>query len=167
MGENGRKILVAVDDGEESSYALSWCIQNLLSDNHQNYKDTLILLFAKRPLPVYSGIGHDISPTVIASGEKYANEVAEKVMGKATQICKDFNDQITVETMAEHGDPRDVICDVAERLKVDFLVVGSRDYGPLKRVFPNSVSNHCAKNVRCCPVLIVKKPNSNSDNAHH
>ncbi|EYU37244.1 hypothetical protein MIMGU_mgv1a026749mg [Erythranthe guttata] len=167
MGEKGRKILVAVDKGEESSYALSWCLENLLSENHQNYKDTLILLFAKTPLPIYSGMdttGHVTSPSIIASVEKYANEVAEKVMCKATQICKDFNDQITMETMVEHGDPRDVICDVAERFKVDFLVVGSRGYGIIKRAFLGSVSNHCAQNVKC-PVVIVKKPKS--DNADH
>ncbi|EYU37242.1 hypothetical protein MIMGU_mgv1a018594mg [Erythranthe guttata] len=67
--------------------------------------------------------------------------------------------------MPEHGDPRDVICDVTERLKVDFLVMGTRVYGPLKRVFSDSVSNHRAKNVQSCPVLIVKKPKAN--NADH
>lgn len=40
--------------------------------------------------------------------------------------------------MVEHGDPRDVICEVAERLKVDFLVVGSHGYGVIKRLIPFS-----------------------------
>ncbi|EYU37243.1 hypothetical protein ABFS82_02G092600 [Erythranthe guttata] len=167
MAAKGRKILVAVDESEESTYALSWCLKNLVSDNQQNYKDTLILLFAKtHPLiyPVVDTTGYATSPSIIAIMEKYANELAEKVMADATQICKDFNDQITVETMVEHGDPRDVICDVAERFKVDFLVVGSHGYGIIKRAFLGSVSSHCAQNVKC-PVLIVKKPNS--DNADH
>lgn len=41
--------------------------------------------------------------------------------------------QVKVETMVENGDPRDVICEVAERLKVDFLVLGSHGYGLIKR----------------------------------
>ena len=56
MAENeskGRKILVAVDEGEESMYALSWCLGNITI---QNSKDTIVLLYAKPPLAVYSGL---------------------------------------------------------------------------------------------------------------
>lgn len=45
-----RKILVAVDEGEESSYALSWCLKNIVAENS---KDTLILLYSKQPPPLY------------------------------------------------------------------------------------------------------------------
>ncbi|KAK4402133.1 hypothetical protein Sango_0954000 [Sesamum angolense] len=71
---------------------------------------------------------------------------------------------VTVEMVVEYGDPRDVICEVAEKLKVDFLVMGSHGYGLIKRAFIGSVSNHCARNVKC-PVLVVKKPKSND--VHH
>lgn len=54
MAEKGRKILVAVDEGDESTYALSWCLNNLIS--HRNPEDTLILLFAKKPIAVYSAM---------------------------------------------------------------------------------------------------------------
>lgn len=39
-----RKILVAVDESEESMHALSWCLENVVSEN---LKDTLVLLHAK------------------------------------------------------------------------------------------------------------------------
>lgn len=48
-----RRILVAVDEGEESTYALSWCLKNVISDNS---KDTLILLYAKPPRPVFTAL---------------------------------------------------------------------------------------------------------------
>lgn len=48
-----RKILVAVDEGEESSYALSWCLKNIVAENS---KDTLILLFSKQPPPLYPAL---------------------------------------------------------------------------------------------------------------
>lgn len=57
----------------------------------------------------------------------------------------------------ENGDPRDVICEMAEKLAADVLVMGSHGYGLIKRAFLGSVSNYCAQNVKC-PVLIVKKP---------
>ena len=51
MAENERRILVAVDEGEESMYALTWCVKNLV---FQNSKDTLILLYVKPPRAIYS-----------------------------------------------------------------------------------------------------------------
>lgn len=61
MADNGkaRKVLVAVDEGEESKYALSWCITNVIQ---QNSKDTLVLLYVKPPRVVYTaldGTGED------------------------------------------------------------------------------------------------------------
>ncbi|OEL36594.1 hypothetical protein BAE44_0002388, partial [Dichanthelium oligosanthes] len=45
--------------------------------------------------------------------------------------------------LVESGDPRDVICDAADKLGVDLLVMGSHGYGFIQRAFLGSVSNHC------------------------
>ncbi|XP_073158323.1 universal stress protein PHOS32-like [Henckelia pumila] len=158
--EKGRTILVAVDEGDESAYALSWCLKNVVSD--RDPRDTILLLYAKPARVTYAAMdatGYLFSPDVIATMDRYGNDVANSVMDKAKLVCKDLNDQVRVETRVEHGDPRDVICEVADQLKVDCLVMGSHGYGVIKRAFLGSVSNHCAQNVRC-PVLIVKKPKS-------
>ncbi|CAI9103510.1 OLC1v1002007C1 [Oldenlandia corymbosa var. corymbosa] len=155
----GRKILVAVDEGEESGYALRWCLNNIVN---QDSKDALVLLFAKPPRPVYSaldGSGYLFSADILETMERYSNEVADQVMEKAKNSCAGLNDDIKVETKVVNGDPRDVICQVAERLNVDLVVMGSHGYGLIKRAFLGSVSNHCAQNLKC-PVLIVKKPKS-------
>ncbi|KAK9050342.1 hypothetical protein SSX86_009531 [Deinandra increscens subsp. villosa] len=152
-----RKILVAIDEGEESTYALSWCLKNFVSENS---KDILVLLYVKPPHVVYSaldGTGYLFSQDIIATMDKYRNEVAETVIEKAKKLCKDSLQDVKVETRVEIGDPRDVICDVAEKMGVDMVVVGSHGYGLIKRAFLGSVSNHCAQNSKC-PVLIVKRP---------
>uniref|UniRef100_A0A0V0H6E0 Putative universal stress protein A-like n=1 Tax=Solanum chacoense TaxID=4108 RepID=A0A0V0H6E0_SOLCH len=151
-----RKILVAVDESEESSYALSWCIENIITGNSN---DTLILLYSIPPRAVYStldGTGYLFSSDILATMERYSSEVAQCVMEKAKRACEALNG-VKVETIVEHGDARDVICQAAEKLHVDMLVMGSHGYGVIKRAFLGSVSNHCAQNVKC-PVLIVKKP---------
>ncbi|XP_015055509.1 universal stress protein A-like protein isoform X2 [Solanum pennellii] len=151
-----RKILVAVDESEESSYALSWCIENILTGNSN---DTLILLYSVPPRAVYStldGSGYLFSSDILATMERYSTGVAQCVMKKAKRACEALNG-VKVETIVEHGDARDVICQAAEKLQVDMLVMGSHGYGVIKRAFLGSVSNHCAQNVKC-PVLIVKKP---------
>ncbi|KAJ6669973.1 ADENINE NUCLEOTIDE ALPHA HYDROLASES-LIKE SUPERFAMILY PROTEIN [Salix viminalis] len=68
-------------------------------------------------------------------------------------MCREQFQDVKVETMIKHGDPRDFICQIAEKLHVDMLVMGSHGYGVIKRAFLGSVSNHCAQNVKC-PVLI-------------
>lgn len=149
---------MAVDEGEESKYALSWCLKNVV---HQN--DLVILLYAKPPRVVYTamdGTGYMFSTDIVSSMERYSNEVAQSVMEKATRLCKDLTD-VEVETRIENGDARDVICQVAEKSHVDLVVMGSHGYGIIKRAFLGSVSNHCAQNLKC-PVLIVKKPKSDT-----
>ncbi|KAH7865247.1 hypothetical protein Vadar_004141 [Vaccinium darrowii] len=152
----GRKILVAVDEGEESSYALSWCLKNIVAENS---KDTLILLYSKHPPTLYPPM---VGMEIMASVEKYSSEVAESVMEKAKSLCKEVHD-VKVETKVERGDPRDVICQMTEKLAVDMVVMGSHGYGMIKRAFLGSVSNYCVQNVKC-PVLIVKRPKSTTPN---
>ncbi|OMP10948.1 Universal stress protein A [Corchorus olitorius] len=128
-----RKILVAVDEGEESMYALSWCLKNVIS---QNSKDTLFLLYAKPPRVVYSsldGTGYLFSADILASIDKYSNDVAACVIEKAKKMCREQADEIKVEVRVESGDPRDVICEVAEKIKADVLVMGTHGYGLIKR----------------------------------
>ncbi|RDX91571.1 Universal stress protein A-like protein, partial [Mucuna pruriens] len=169
MAEDERRILVAVDEGEESLYALSWCLKNLV---FQNSKDTLILLYVKPPRVVYSafdGTGYLFSSDITATMERYSQQVADSVLEKAKRLCNNIqnlhisieflNMVVKVETRAENGDPRDVICQMAQKLGVDILVMGSHGYGLIKRAFLGSVSNHCAQNVKC-PIMIVKKPKS-------
>jgi hypothetical protein len=53
----GRRIVVAVDGGEESMHALSWCLANVVSaPTAGGAEDTVVLLNAKRPLPVYAAM---------------------------------------------------------------------------------------------------------------
>nr|GEV53396.1 universal stress protein A-like protein [Tanacetum cinerariifolium] len=156
MATKERKILVAVDEGEESAYALSWCLKNVVNENS---KDTIVLLYVKPPQVVYTaldGTGYLFSPDIIATMDKYRNEVADTVIDKAKKLCKDLQD-VKVETRVEVGDARDVICNAAEKMGVDMVVLGSHGYGLIKRAFLGSVSNHCAQNIKC-PVLIVKRP---------
>ncbi|KNA03424.1 hypothetical protein SOVF_209320, partial [Spinacia oleracea] len=47
-----KKIVVAVDESEESMYALSWCLNNVVSVSQQNsVSPTLVLLYVKPSPP--------------------------------------------------------------------------------------------------------------------
>ncbi|KAF8392566.1 hypothetical protein HHK36_022911 [Tetracentron sinense] len=124
-----RKILVAVDEGEESKYALSWFIENVIS---QNSKDTLILLYAKPNRVVYPALdgtgrrghseGYLFSSDIIASMEKYSKGVADCVIEKAKKLCSGLPN-VKIETRVENGDAREVICEMAEKVGADLVIL--------------------------------------------
>ncbi|XP_010259333.1 PREDICTED: universal stress protein PHOS32-like [Nelumbo nucifera] len=151
-----RRVMVAVDESEESMYALSWCLKNLIPPDAQT---TLILLYAKPPPPVYSsldGTGYLFASDVIATMEKYSRDLADSVMERAEAIFKNHSN-IKVEKKVGSGDAREVICMTVEKFGADLLVMGSHGYGFFKRTVLGSVSDYCAKHAKC-PVLIVKRP---------
>jgi nucleotide-binding universal stress UspA family protein len=61
----------------------------------------------------------------------------------------------TVETSVETGEPGFVLCERAEALGADVVVVGSRGRGAIKRVLLGSVSTYVVHNAPC-PVLVVR-----------
>jgi len=60
-----------------------------------------------------------------------------------------------VERVVETGDAATVICQVAERLDVDVIVVGSHGRTGLSRLFLGSVSEHVVRHAPC-PVLVIR-----------
>lgn len=54
-----RRIVVAVDESEESLSALRWCLRNLVRPapgDGSGAKDTIVLLYARPTPPVYSAV---------------------------------------------------------------------------------------------------------------
>ncbi|XP_078160073.1 universal stress protein PHOS32-like isoform X1 [Carex rostrata] len=181
----GRKIVVAVDDGEESIFALQWCLRNFVSSSAttSSPRDTLVLVYARPSPPVYAAMdgtangrehhlfGTEIdfvpdfhvpaetaimfSAEITASLDKYSRDLADSIMDRAQKICKDYN--VKVDVKVTLGDAREVLCGTVERIKADVLVMGSHGYGFIKRALIGSVSDYCSKNAEC-PVLIVKRP---------
>jgi nucleotide-binding universal stress UspA family protein len=41
--------------------------------------------------------------------------------------------QVKAETLILNGEPKDMICEAAEQMQVDLLIVGSRGLGTIKR----------------------------------
>ncbi|KAG1338788.1 putative Universal stress protein A-like protein [Cocos nucifera] len=153
-----RRMVVAVDESEESTYALQWCLRNLIhpAGEGATARNTLILLYARPPPPAYSpldGTGYLFSDEVTASIDKYSKDLAVSVMERARNVCKNYSN-IKVEEKVRVGDARDVICEMVRKLGADLLVVGSHGYGFIKRAFLGSVSDHCARNAKCpCAVI--------------
>ncbi|KAL8089305.1 hypothetical protein AgCh_038926 [Apium graveolens] len=152
---NEKRILVAVDESEESIHALSWCLANLFPPRN----NVILFLLYVKPVPLYysiSAAGFPSSANVEAT-ENYGKYRATSVMSRAQAVCKQINTNIKVEKKVGTGDAKEVICAAVKALEADILVVGCHDYGVLKRTLLGSVSDYCSKHVKC-PTVVVKKP---------
>jgi nucleotide-binding universal stress UspA family protein len=85
---------------------------------------------------------------------EHQRQLAQALVDKAKAICAEHG--VDAETIIEVGDPKETICQAAEKLNVDLLILGSHSRGPIQRFFLGSVSNYCTHYAKC-PVLVVKK----------
>ncbi|KAH7294978.1 hypothetical protein KP509_27G027100 [Ceratopteris richardii] len=156
--EKGRTILVAVDEGEHSLYALEWALDTLLIGRLPN--DCVYILYVKPSHANLSGPAFVLTTEAVNSLERYDESIFQKVMESVGKMCGQRKVHFEVKVLT--GDPRDMITETAETLKATFLVMGSHGFGVIKRAFLGSVSDYCAHHVHC-PVVIVKKPESLDD----
>ncbi|EPS58073.1 hypothetical protein M569_16744, partial [Genlisea aurea] len=96
------------------------------------------------------------TPAVIESVKKGQEEFASRILARALNMCK--GKMVNAESIIVEGDPKDKICEAAEQLNVELVILGSRGLGAIKRwALLGSVSDYCAHHLHC-PVLIVKPP---------
>ncbi|KAM1052403.1 hypothetical protein ACFX2G_034451 [Malus domestica] len=62
-------------------------------------------------------------------------------MQKAKETCRDLRQDVKVETKVVNRDPKDVICQMAEQLRADVVVVGSQRLQRILHLLPQ----HCAR----------------------
>ncbi|XP_059646528.1 universal stress protein A-like protein isoform X2 [Cornus florida] len=153
------KVMVAVDESDESFYALKWALDNLFrsaaaaapDQPPANQDDQITVVHVQQPFQPYI---YPAGP-VVESVRKAQEETAAIILTRALQMCKER--MIKTETLILEGDPKDMICQATEQMHVDLLVMGSRGLSKIKRAFLGSVSDYCAHHAKC-PILIVKPP---------
>lgn len=167
MSGNLRSVIVAVDGSEESMNALIWALNNLKlrSPMADSTGGSFIVLHVQSPPSIAAGLNpgaipfggpSDLEvPAFTAAIEAHQRRITEAILDHALRICSENNVKANVKTHVVVGDPKEKICEVVENLQVELLVMGSRAFGPIKRMFLGSVSNYCNCYAQC-PVIIVK-----------
>jgi nucleotide-binding universal stress UspA family protein len=91
-------------------------------------------------------------PGSSASSSQSSPEAVARLLGQAQE---QFASQgIVTEVIERQGQPAFVICDVADELNADLIVMGCRGVGLIEEVQSESVTNRVI-NLSPCPVLIV------------
>ncbi|XP_057765762.1 universal stress protein A-like protein isoform X2 [Salvia miltiorrhiza] len=150
----GKKVMVAIDESEFSLYALDWTLQNL----RETLEDSKLVIFTAQSVSDFGYLyasSYGAAPIeLVSSVQEHNKKIAEALLEKTKGICSQYG--VTAITVTEVGEPKEVICEAVEKLKIDLLVVGSHGRRGLQRVFLGSVSNYCVHNAKC-HVLVVKK----------
>ncbi|KAM7520839.1 hypothetical protein LguiB_019801 [Lonicera macranthoides] len=158
-------VIVAVDGGEESMNALRWALKNLKLRSTPP-EGSLVILHVQSPPSISAGLSpgaipfggpSDVEvPAFTAAIVAHQRRITDAIIAHALQNCSDTN--VNFKRKVVVGDPKEKVCEVVEELHADLLVMGSRTFGPIKRMFLGSVSNYCTNHVQC-PVIIVKDTN--------
>ncbi|CAM8952093.1 unnamed protein product [Rhodiola kirilowii] len=155
LPKKAMKVMVAVDDSEESFYALNWALDYVIRADGGGM---VTVVNVQHPFQHYiypAGPAVYATNNVIESVRKAQEENSAAVLARALQICK--SKMVRAETLTLNGDPKEVICEATEQMHVDLLVMSSRGLGAIKRAFLGSVSDYCVHHANC-PILIVKPP---------
>ena len=90
-----------------------------------------------------------------ASAEGMAEKLEEggKILATAIKSLKVSPEQIT--SSLQQGDPKDIVCQVAEKETPDLIIMGSRGLGRIESLLENSVSQYVFQ-LTTRPLLLVK-----------
>ncbi|XP_041002474.1 universal stress protein PHOS34 [Juglans microcarpa x Juglans regia] len=157
MGK-ARVIGIGMDYSPTSKAALRWAIDNIIQEG-----DLIILIHVQPPKSdhtrkkLFEDTGSPLVPREefreINFSKQYGLTYDPEVLEILDTASKTKGAKVVAKVY--WGDPREKLCDAAEDLKLDSLVVGSRGLGPIKRVLLGSVSKYVVTNASC-PVTVVK-----------
>ncbi len=146
------KILISIDGSQASDHALAKALVFAAP-----LQAEVLLLTVVEPLSSY--VPEVMMPTGDWVGwrglpdvelERKILSAGQALLQKAQDTCQAA--QIECRTRLETGQPRDVICHVAQEETPDLLVIGSRGLGSVERLMLGSVSDYVLHH---CPVPIL------------
>jgi nucleotide-binding universal stress UspA family protein len=93
---------------------------------------------------------------VVPSAEQQQQQLARgrEILAKVTADLS-LDQEYTFKTILRTGDPKEVVCLVAEEVKASLLIMGSRGLNNLVAIFNNSVSQYVFQRASC-PMLLLR-----------
>ncbi|KAI8060294.1 hypothetical protein BC940DRAFT_312243 [Gongronella butleri] len=143
-----RVVCICLDDSSGKD-AFEWAVNEFIQPD----KDMVTLLHVREL---------DIPITPYMTAAVYVEEMGEERREESHQLLKHFAAQLVKKNVACKaismvGDPKSELVRKITEIKADVAIVGSRNYGAIKRVLLGSVSDHLAHHCPCT-VIIAKPP---------
>jgi nucleotide-binding universal stress UspA family protein len=143
-GDGIAAVAVGFDGSEESGLALI-AASRLATETGTKLK----LVSVAEPPPIMAGRGGN------AGRQQLTEAIQEQTRAQLVQARETVPEGIEVEATLITGDPVEALVNVAEAPGT-LLVVGSRGYGPLRRVLLGSVSTQLVRSAPC-PLIVTPR----------
>jgi nucleotide-binding universal stress UspA family protein len=147
-----RSIVVGTDGTASAAKAVLGAAQLAASQGGS----TLHIVTVQKPLSTTAIAAADLaSAAPVAAETNWEEEIRgelDRLLAQASEEAGEAGGQLTIETHARFGNPAEVLCEIAEHLDADLIVVGNRGMQGGRRFLgsvPNTVSHHAP-----CSVLI-------------
>jgi len=140
-----RKILITIDGSESSKAALleGKKLAELM-------KSEVLLLYVEKHNKVE---GPFVDVSVLVDVHEDLEEIGKQVINDGLEVFKNYSGSVKAKT--EFGDPGEVIIEIAEKEKVNLIIMGSRGLSRINRFYLGSVSNKVLNDAHIS-VLIIK-----------
>lgn len=127
----------------------------LLADSGTGQSEAMLKALMELPSVQYTSVTilHVVPPQITTEAMTAKWEEGGKVIANAIQSLN--LDPTHVTAMLRQGDPKDIVCRVAEEIAADLIIMGSRGLKRLQSILENSVSQYVFQ-LSSRPMLLVK-----------
>ncbi len=144
------KILVCTDGSEQSQKALE---KAALIAGGCNVNDVAIIHVNEEDLPYMEAYSRNVIERYMQIKEENKKEI-ERILKEALKFFEEKG--IKARTIFKEGHPAETIVEVGCGENFDFIVIGSRGLGGLKKALLGSVSNAVVQQAEKCSVIVVR-----------
>ncbi|MBD1851146.1 universal stress protein [Leptolyngbya sp. FACHB-711] len=127
----------------------------LLANSGMGHTEEMLKALMEVPMIQHAKVTvlHVVSPQVTAEGMTQKWEEGGKILANAIQTLN--LDPAQVNAVLREGDPKDIVCRVAEEIDTDLIIMGSRGLKRIQSILENSVSQYVFQ-LASRPMLLVK-----------
>jgi nucleotide-binding universal stress UspA family protein len=140
------RILLAID-GSEQSYLAARAVSLLAS-----VEQVVMLHALDVPNPGYPMILPEVARDLQATLERAMQEDGQRLLDRAASLLPNRE---SASMQLEAGTPAEVILSVAERERIDLIVMGARGVGLLREAMLGSVSHRVITHATCATVVVA------------
>ena len=144
-----KKILVAIDGSPLSDKAAEEAVR-MAAGNPSQFKSVIyaVLVLPNAPRNTFT----DFVPSRPITESREWEELRQRIFYVIEKNAAEAG--IPLETKVAYGDPADELINLAEKERVDVIVIGSTGKGFLKRQLLGSVSDKVARHARCSVYIV-------------
>ncbi|XP_002130913.2 universal stress protein Sll1388 [Ciona intestinalis] len=145
------KVFIAVDNSDLAEKAFDWYFREL----HKDGNDVLVAHSAEYPhIGSYAFLGGQLPVEEIHAASAEATKKYEALKEK---YLKKIEDQQSAKIFFEvHEKPAEGLVKMAEKSHCDFIVIGSRGLGAVRRTILGSISDYVMHHAKV-PVMVFHK----------